>query len=288
VPGGICISQTVYDVVKSKLALHATRLGPRELKNISQHIPIYRLLLEASALETPVEEPPIPAARESHRVLITGGVGLALLLALLAGLLVQTNHGTKAERVRAAAAQEARNAVLAEDAADPLSPGKNDRLIRDWHEELHDQRSRAAEEYNFAELARSLKDPRSPVAGKPEAQVRALMLRRMQQLFAWLASDLQHYDREKPLVVRELSGTAPKEIKVYVGLDRRLYYAEGGAIRQRNLVELRPRVLAAIFAGALLATPDIPPREVVLGAIAFGYFYGTPELAAALRQGPAG
>src|SRR3954467_1620491 len=51
-PGGICISQTVYDVVKNKLALHVTRLGPRELKNISQHIPIYKLLLAASAIES--------------------------------------------------------------------------------------------------------------------------------------------------------------------------------------------------------------------------------------------
>ena len=48
-PGGICISQTVYDVVKNKLTLHVTNLGPRELKNISQSIPIYRLLLEARA-----------------------------------------------------------------------------------------------------------------------------------------------------------------------------------------------------------------------------------------------
>ena len=56
-PGGICISQTVYDVVKNKLALHVTRLGPRELKNISQHIPIYKLLLEAAAAGPVTEEP---------------------------------------------------------------------------------------------------------------------------------------------------------------------------------------------------------------------------------------
>src|SRR5688572_9913416 len=32
-PNGICISQTVYDVVKSKAGLQATYLGPVELKN---------------------------------------------------------------------------------------------------------------------------------------------------------------------------------------------------------------------------------------------------------------
>ena len=46
-PGGICISQTVYDVVKNKLALQVINLGPRDLKNIAQAVPVYRILLEA-------------------------------------------------------------------------------------------------------------------------------------------------------------------------------------------------------------------------------------------------
>ena len=57
-PGGICISQTVYDVVRNKLALQVTQLGPRELKNISQAIPIYKLLLEAELIESAEPEPP--------------------------------------------------------------------------------------------------------------------------------------------------------------------------------------------------------------------------------------
>ena len=44
-PGGICISQTVYDVVKNNLSLQATFLGARELKNIRDAIPIYQILL---------------------------------------------------------------------------------------------------------------------------------------------------------------------------------------------------------------------------------------------------
>ncbi|HUB68478.1 MAG TPA: adenylate/guanylate cyclase domain-containing protein, partial [Candidatus Methylacidiphilales bacterium] len=46
-PGGICISKTVYDVVKNRLAIQATFLGPRELKNISEAVPIYKILIEA-------------------------------------------------------------------------------------------------------------------------------------------------------------------------------------------------------------------------------------------------
>ena len=50
-PGGINISQTVYDVVKNSLKLDTTFLGPIELKNIREKVPVYRLLIEAQAGE---------------------------------------------------------------------------------------------------------------------------------------------------------------------------------------------------------------------------------------------
>ncbi|MEB3355688.1 MAG: protein kinase [Synechococcales bacterium] len=42
-PGGICISQTVYDVVKSRLSLNAVYLGPLHLKNIQEAVPAYHI-----------------------------------------------------------------------------------------------------------------------------------------------------------------------------------------------------------------------------------------------------
>jgi len=59
-PGGICISQTVYDVVKNRLAVKATYLGPRELKNIKEAVPVYQILLEAAS------GPGAPAGRGAH------------------------------------------------------------------------------------------------------------------------------------------------------------------------------------------------------------------------------
>ncbi|OLP16590.1 hypothetical protein BST81_20550 [Leptolyngbya sp. 'hensonii'] len=41
--GGICISQTVYDVVKTGISAKMTYIGPRKLKNIQEEIPIYRV-----------------------------------------------------------------------------------------------------------------------------------------------------------------------------------------------------------------------------------------------------
>ncbi|MES1194997.1 MAG: hypothetical protein ABUL65_03820, partial [Opitutus sp.] len=211
--------------------------------------------------------------------------GLALVLLVVAGLLVQAQLEARREAEKAEAAQASLNAMLAEETPDAMNRERLAGTLAAWRTELRDQRSRAAEEYNFAELARSVRDPRSPVAGKPEAQVRLQVLGRMQTLFGWMASTLQNYNAAKPLVVRELSGTAPKEIKVYAGPDRRLYYTEGGAIRQRNWSELSPPVMAAIVAGALHETQPFPPREAVMGAPAFASFYSLPELMDALRKG---
>lgn len=48
-PGGICVSQTVYNVVKNKLAIKAVSIGPRELKNIREAIYAYRIIVDAES-----------------------------------------------------------------------------------------------------------------------------------------------------------------------------------------------------------------------------------------------
>ena len=293
-PGGICISQTVYDVVRNKLALHVTRLGPRELKNISQSIPIYKLLLEAQAMEpvdsTPPMEEQVSALAPNrpkwqHPAAVAGAVALGIV-ALAGGITAWQRH--REASAYAAREQKALNAMMTEDqeAADgPAQLNRVSRTLAAWRSELRDRRSRALEEYNFAELAQTLRDPRSPVADKPmELNLRRQVLQRVQFLFGWMATHLQRYNRDNPLVVRELTGTAPKEIKVYVGTDRQLYYTEGGATRQRNWAELKPAVLAAITVGAIAHADPIPPREVVLAALAFGNLYNLPELPEALKQ----
>jgi len=57
-PGGICISQTVNDVVKANISLETKYLGPRALKNIREAVPVYKILL--------VPEPEDPYADTAH------------------------------------------------------------------------------------------------------------------------------------------------------------------------------------------------------------------------------
>lgn len=55
-PGGICISKTVYDVAKHGLQLDTEYLGPRELKNIREVVPVYRILLDSNLPPDPYTE----------------------------------------------------------------------------------------------------------------------------------------------------------------------------------------------------------------------------------------
>lgn len=48
-PRGLCISQTIYDVVKARLTLHSTFLGPLKLKNIREAVPAYQVHLDPVA-----------------------------------------------------------------------------------------------------------------------------------------------------------------------------------------------------------------------------------------------
>ncbi len=94
-PGGICFSQTVYDVVKNRFGLKTTYVGPTELKHIREKIPVYKVITDASA-GAPVDAPPPPVpdapapARGGgrHTVLAFAGGGALVLAGLVVGVLV--------------------------------------------------------------------------------------------------------------------------------------------------------------------------------------------------------
>src|SRR5712691_4706094 len=50
-PGGICISRTVHEQIRNKLALNYEDLGEQAVKNITEPVRVYRVLPEASATE---------------------------------------------------------------------------------------------------------------------------------------------------------------------------------------------------------------------------------------------
>ncbi|PYL74274.1 MAG: hypothetical protein DMF27_14835 [Verrucomicrobia bacterium] len=74
-PGGICISNSVYDQVENKVEYALVRLSKPELKNIQTSVQVYRLLLDGS-------RPSAPSHPRRRRKAIALGV-----LAVLAGSL---------------------------------------------------------------------------------------------------------------------------------------------------------------------------------------------------------
>ncbi|WP_354636412.1 AAA-like domain-containing protein [Planktothricoides raciborskii] len=42
-PGGICISETVYEVIKNHLSIHVTYIGPQQLKGIPEPVRLYQI-----------------------------------------------------------------------------------------------------------------------------------------------------------------------------------------------------------------------------------------------------
>ncbi len=106
-PGGIVISNTVYDLVKGRVELNATYLGPRDLKNIKDQVPIYRLLMsvaEGEELVPPPAHKPAPgkgaatstsaaavastSAKPSSRKGLVVGVLLLLAVGIAAAVVV--------------------------------------------------------------------------------------------------------------------------------------------------------------------------------------------------------
>jgi WD40 repeat protein/class 3 adenylate cyclase len=53
-PGGICLSQSVYDVVKAHLPVSADYLGERQLKGLQDPLPLYHIAPPASPQSAPV------------------------------------------------------------------------------------------------------------------------------------------------------------------------------------------------------------------------------------------
>jgi adenylate cyclase len=92
VPGGICISGTVYDQVETKLALHYDYQGEQTVKNIAKPVRVYQIQLEetesskfkvqspTSKIEGPQHRSPDEAQRNLGKTLGWVMAGLVLLV----------------------------------------------------------------------------------------------------------------------------------------------------------------------------------------------------------------
>jgi adenylate cyclase len=94
-PRGLCVSQTIYDVVKARLNLNATFLGPLSLKNIQEPVPAYQLSLESERPLSPPDDPcTLPMTPEE-------------LLAIAVQTLTTADHSLRIKKLVFATCQQA-------------------------------------------------------------------------------------------------------------------------------------------------------------------------------------
>ncbi len=87
-PGGICISQIVYDTVKNKLPLNAKFLGLQKLKNLDEKIPVHHIEVGDDKVALPETETVKamqmnPKRKSPGKTLYIGAVVLVIVLASL-------------------------------------------------------------------------------------------------------------------------------------------------------------------------------------------------------------
>ncbi len=97
-PSGICVARNVFDQVKDKLDLTMDHLGEREVKNISEAVTVYRVVLDtrAAKLVTPVVQ---RAERPQRRRRIAAAVTVMVLLLAVGGALWWQPWTTETEPV---------------------------------------------------------------------------------------------------------------------------------------------------------------------------------------------
>ncbi len=304
-PGGICISQTVYDVVKNKLEMNVVSLGARELKNISHAMPVYQLLLEAQALDAngrPRRQPGMrPGAAPSRTLLFIGGA--AAMLVVVLGLVVLRQRAQK-KALADAAPIALMPAVMSSAAASPgpaapapaspapaaaAEPVKEKPSLADdlasgldrRREVMQEMHTLYLDKYDFSGLVLALRDKaESPTAPASLKQ----MLRGAESLVAlkeWLDLSLRRYSRTRPLMVHDLSGDVTKEQSIFMAADGRVNFLTPAGAPPRDWTELKPPVVGAIIV-SVLHDSKRPQRNITQEAQVFARFYTLPAMTEAL------
>ena len=95
-PGGICISRNVYEHVKNKLELGYEYLGEHTVKNISESVRVYRVLMEPGDAGKVIGEKRF-IGRISRKTSIVALIGLVIIAASLFGWIVYLQQSVKIE-----------------------------------------------------------------------------------------------------------------------------------------------------------------------------------------------
>jgi len=286
-PGGICISQTVYDVVKNKLEMHAVSLGPRELKNISQAVPVYRIVLEAQAIASAsplagatASNTAANAGRRSHFGWMAIGAGLAVVV-VAGGLFLRRSRRAAASAPPPAQPTVAQTPEPAASAAPAAGDASQQESLRP-QELIREARAQYLDRYDFEGFAEALRNADEAAPGRGARQTLLQFAEQADAMKTWLNSILSGYTRQAPLVVTAPSGETIPALRLFAPARGGMAMVENGAVRPlQDWSELTPVQMGAVIVSALNDARPLP-REAVLGAVAFARLYELNSMAEAV------
>ncbi|HEV8073409.1 MAG TPA: adenylate/guanylate cyclase domain-containing protein [Opitutaceae bacterium] len=293
-PGGICISQTVYDVVKNKIELKATYLGARDLKNIAQAVPVYRLLLEAQ-----VHAAVSPPAKKSFRWLLPA-VMTAVAMVLVTAVMVHAHKkalpapapivalaptppapAPMAASASVSAPVPATNETAASGAS-ASAPAKlevkNLPARREFLQEIHKP---YLVPYDYDGLLQAIQTGKVKVDMANPLQFRKA-IEHLSEMKAWLLERLSHYTLAQPLIVPRFGVNGEKDYKIYGAPPKNIVVISNGMPTSMDLTKVKPPFLSLILLVAIKNDPGVP-SDVILGAASFAHFYNLPEMGAELQ-----
>lgn len=273
-PGGICITQTVYDLIKNKMELHTVRLEPRKLKNIRELIQMYHVLLEApvrpevrpdaAAPKMEAPEAPEPKVAAPRRVLwsVLALAAIAVGVWLLRrGLEKHDDDLARSQREQAALA-----AAIKDRTAEPATPAAV--AVPSLENKVAD--------FDFLRMTGERPAPASGTAETERAHQQANQA--VTELQAWLRPELARYSRERTLPVGDR--------RVYGDAAGQIYFVQVGATAARPWADLSVDLKAAVIVSALRYA-ERPPASAWRGAEAFAFLHGLPAMAKELERAKA-
>lgn len=249
-PGSVCISKTVYDVVKGALPVRAVPLGPRALKNLPDPIPIYQLELDLPKAER--DDPPRP--RRGIAMLATVGVLAIVCVALFIQLRAKTGEVDALKSMppgeRLALLESEIRKAVEELGGEPMDAPRGDSpiILRqtpppaaitpqvpepgniDLRRLVPDLQAGLGKAYDFDAIANLLdKLPAEAKIGEVRDQI--ARFRRLANLWAWFEAGLARTTAEAPLRV----ATAQGVIEYWLTGDHEICAREGTVVKTMSM-----------------------------------------------------
>ena len=250
-PGGIYLSQTVYDVVRGKVPLNAVFMGPRQLKNIAGPVPAWQVPPLGASVDVflGADEPKLQSASANSGWLSRGGPA-ALCGAVVASVVlvlfgVAAPKSTPASMERAEAMYALPQTIVVQTPPAAVA----DREIMKPETKvvaLPDPKPEPPKP-----LPTKADVEKSPVAGPVETKVEQVREDLPREPLAdeaanWLRTNLANTSEADPIVVPPPKWAALPEMRVWSDGEGGFVMERGETVEKKSLREVAPMELAAI------------------------------------------